>query len=153
VTFHAAVDAAGTDGDLQSCAFPLSLIQHPQYNQPVFWGTNNFTFTAATASAAVLNVVVSFVNGGGDGFMGEWGHVAARMAVQRAPAAPADRPEERAAQLAHQAAVAAAVDGVFKPAPHAAATHSSAYYSDNSKGQLLVPDDSQPASGFSKKNT
>jgi hypothetical protein len=37
--------------------------------------------------------------------MAEWGHMAARIAVQRAPAAPADRPEVRAAQEARQAEV------------------------------------------------
>ena len=52
------------------------------------------------------HVVVNFANGGGDAFMAEWGHIAARIAVQRAPAAPAaDRPLERAAQEARQAEV------------------------------------------------
>lgn len=153
IKFFAGYGVAETAGAIQNCAFPVPLIENGRYEQPLFWGTNNFSFTVAAGgpSADGLAVVINFNNGGGDGFMSEWGHLAARRAVQRAPAAPVDRPEERAAQAARQAEVAAAVEGVFGGS--AQASTAAAYYSDNSDGHLIVPDATAPPSGYNKKNT
>jgi hypothetical protein len=35
---------------LRGCAFPVSLIQNGRYNQPLLWGTNNFSFDIAEAT-------------------------------------------------------------------------------------------------------
>ena len=68
--------------------------------------------------------------------MGQWGHLAARIAVQRAPAAPVDRPVEHAAQAAHQAAVASVAQALN--VGQMGMTDSAVYAAD-ATGNVLVP--------------
>lgn len=115
VIFEADRPATSPPGEVHAAAFPIAELQDAHYTQPWF-SANQFVFShtrgAPDGSGMVVSLAVeiTFDNSGGDTFMMQWAHAAARISTQRAPAVPPSHPEygnqqERIASVAAAAEV------------------------------------------------